>query len=457
MLNITYWEVYMFKNISRNARLIVGCIILFGLLSRVSQYFHLGFYYDLIETQYDWANWSVERGFVAFWQQYRPTGVDYLPGAIYVISTLQWLNTVLWDGKEYGFVFLIKLFNTFQDLIFAGLVTYLAQTIGKVKISTALYIGSTTFLLPSLWFISAVWGQFDTFPINMSLALCLMLYRGIENSSKKLTIGAGVMFGIILWFKLQAMLLLPAFILLWISYKKRKPVVQFFSGFALSSIVMLIVPILANGWRVGYAIGQVVIRSNNVTNGAYTFWPLVNMVKYGTDDWFNIGSYTITASKFAYFVYLILMSGFVYCLFNDKELLNYRVKTVWNHIQQLSFQSFILITSISSSIYFFFFTKMMSRYLHWGYLFAIVWLALIWNNKKHRVTALVGLGSIEIGYFLNQVGVYGWWNGTPSWPEWMVRNTPMNSWNLASWFHLIGIGILYYTSIRYLLNQQTKE
>jgi hypothetical protein len=441
-------------SLSRKTIAILGAFFILGLIARFSQYNHLGFYYDLIETQYDWARTLVNDGFFSFWKSY-PTGrIDYLPGAMYVIGAIQYLNTWVFGGGEYGFVALIKIFNTLNDLVFAGIITYLAKKYGNATDKFAAILGTATFLLPSLWFISAVWGQFDTFPINISMIMCVLLYRALSEQNNRFGLISGILFGATIWFKLQAVLLLPAIILLAISAKKMKPIKSYLNGFGISTVVILGVAAIANIERLGYVIGQVVLRSNNVTNGAATFWRLVNMVKYGNDDWFNIGSLTITASRFALVVYIVLMTVFVWSLFRlQKATLRYPKRALMN-IKIISMQSFFLVTAISSSIYFFFFTKMMSRYLHWGYLFGIGFLALNASNVKMRKPLITSLLLIEIGYFFNQIEVYGWWNGTPNWPEWISRNTPLYSWNVASWLFLVGIGTMFYTAIKYLHDQE---
>jgi Dolichyl-phosphate-mannose-protein mannosyltransferase len=439
-------DLYILPNKTKTIFFILFCL---AIIARVTNFFHLGFYYDLIETQYDWAKHSVDQGFFEFWRTYRQNGIDYLPGAMYVITPIQAINKLLFGGGEYGFGVLLKLFNTINDIIFAGIIYYFARIKGKTGSLAAFGLAITSLLLPSLWFISAVWGQFDTFPINISLIMCLLLHKALTEENLKLGMWSGVIYGATIWFKLQAILLLPALIVLFISAKKPQIRAKFINGFIYSTIAILIIPIISNAYRVGFAIAQVVVRSNNVTNGASTFWPLVDMVKYGNDDWFSIGSFTITASKFAYLVYIFAMGYFGLKLLNivPKNLLK-PLQTI-NKLKMISLESFILITAISSSIYFMFFTKMMSRYLHWGYLFSMVFLALIWNTK-YRIQLLIALALVEIGYFLNQIGVYGWWNSNPYWPDWIIHQTPIDKWHLSSWLNLIGLVGVYVIVITYL-------
>jgi hypothetical protein len=445
-----------FLQLSRKHKSIIIALCSFAIIARIANYFHLGFYYDLIETQYDWAKHSVDQGFFEFWRTYRQNGIDYLPGAMYIITPIQAINKLLFGGGEYAFVALLKLFNTLNDIIFAGIIYFFARTKGKTTAPEAFGLATTTLLLPSLWFISSVWGQFDTFPINISIIMCVLIHAALKNNNLKLGLWSGVLYGATIWFKLQAILLLPALIALFITAKKPEIKNKFITGFFYSSVLILTVPLIANAYRVGFAIAQVVVRSNNVTNGASTFWPLVDMVKYGNDDWFNIGNFTITASKFAYLIYILGMGYFGLKLLNIKlnTLLN-PIKTIAK-LKMISLEAFILITAISSSIYFMFFTKMMSRYLHWGYLFSMIFLTLVWNTK-YRLYLIASLILVELGYFLNQIGVYGWWNSNPYWPDWVIHQTPLDKWHTSSWLNLIGLIGLYITTIIYLNSKKTIE
>jgi hypothetical protein len=424
------------------------CLVAFAL--RAKEFFHSGFVYDLIETQYEWAKSSVDDGFISFWKNYRLGGIDYLPGAIYVISILQWLNTVFGNAGEGGFVFLLKLFNAVNDFVFAYFIFLIAKKLGKLTTNTSALLAITTLFLPSLWFISAVWGQFDTFPINLSIAMSYLLYSSFIEKNDKKALYAGGIFAAIIWFKLQGILLVPALFLLFISHKAWPQIKKFWLGFGGISFGMLIVPLLVNPIRLAFVIGQVLFRSNNVTNGAATFWPIVGMVKYGNDDWFTVLNITITASRFAYLVYILAMSYILIKLFGLKvqQLIAKPLKVIGN-LQPISFTHFVLVSSLSSSIYFMFFTKMMSRYLHWGYLFGLVLLVLTWKSNI-RGWLIASLACLEVGYFLNQIGVYGWWNTYPLWPRTLSQYGFISSYNLASWFNLFGLVLLFFTCAKYV-------
>lgn len=445
-----------FLKLSKKYQLIIIALVTLTFLARFVNYFHLGYIYDIISTQYSWAKNATDNGFISFWRDYTDN-LDYLPGAIYLGMIMQYISKFFGlfgiGGNEYGFVFVLKAFNTLNDFVFAYLLYFIGKKYTNLS-SIRLFITPVlSLILPSLWFISSVWGQFDTFPINLCIIATLLLYHGQQTKKASYGTLAGLIFGVSLSFKLQSILIFPPLAIMFITFKNK----QLFIRFAQASLGLLfstlIIPLLANTYRTGFVLAQVVIRSNNVSNGASSFWPLVDMRKYGTDLWFSIGSLDITASRVSYIVYIIAIGYLVFInLFPISSNLSLDPKKIWAKttlLAELSFLNFVTIMMISSSVYFFFFTKMMSRYLQFGFLFALIFLTLQTNISKFKIF-LSAILITEIGYFINQVGIYGYYNDNLAWAVAFERGIfGIDKVWLGSWFNLIGIGLIYILTIRF--------
>jgi Dolichyl-phosphate-mannose-protein mannosyltransferase len=443
-----------FSSLSKKYQIIIITLLAAGFIARFVNYFHLGYVYDLVSTQYSWAKNATDYGFISFWRNYQDS-LDYLPGAIYVGMVVEYINKFFGlfgvGGNEYGFVFILKAFNTLNDFLLAFLLYIIGKKYTDLKGVRLFITPVLSFMLPSLWFISSVWGQFDTFPVNLSIITTLLLYIGQEKKNPRYGLLAGAVYGFAFWFKLQSILLLPPLILLFITFKNNPLFVRFISAFSIMTVSMLTVPFFANVYRTGFVLAQVVIRSNNVSNGASSFWPLVDMRKYGTDLWFSIGRIDITASRVSYLVYIISMVLLLlqlFPIFKTKSVLN--PTTLWTKVmslQPLSFLNFAYIMMVSSSVYFFFFTKMMSRYLHFGYLYALIVLTLQTNISRFKLF-LAAILVTEIGYAINQMGIYGFYNSNPAWTASFEKGVfGIDKVWLASWFNLVGIAMIYILTI----------
>jgi hypothetical protein len=445
-----------FLQLSKKYQITILALFSLAFLARFINYFHLGYVYDLISTQYAWAKSATDNGFVGFWRDYQDS-LDYLPGAIYLGMVMQYINKFAGlfgiGGNEYGFVFVLKAFNTLNDLTFAYLLYHIGKKYASLSGVRLFVTPVISIILPSLWFISSVWGQFDTFPVNLCIISSLLLYHAQQ--TKKLDYGsfAGLVFGISLGFKLQSILIFPPLIIMFITFRNRELVFRFVSAFVGTLLATLIVPLIANANRTGFVLAQVVIRSNNVSNGASSFWPLVDMRKYGTDLWFSLGNLDITASKVSYLVYILAMSFLiVQILPSVKNIFSLNPKKVWSSLSslpELSYLHFSTIMMVSSSVYFFFFTKMMSRYLQFGFLFALIFLTIQTNTRrfKHFLLAIL---ITEIGYLINQVGIYGFYNDNPIWTQTFEKGVfGIDKVWLGSWFNLVGIVSIYVLSISY--------
>lgn len=196
--------------------LILG-LVLFGLYARITNSFHLGFEFDTVQTQYEWAKNANQLGYGAFWRDYQG-GIDYLPGALLLGMCFEFvgrfLDPVLPGDSAQAFVTVMKFFNMFVDLGIALICYYVARLYAKSSKEKSAFIAALAFSLPSVWFISNVWGQFDSLILLLALgSVILMYYRnkkgGVANVFKDLSFWSGVLFAVGFWLKPLIVLTIP--------------------------------------------------------------------------------------------------------------------------------------------------------------------------------------------------------------------------------------------------------
>jgi hypothetical protein len=185
-------------------------------------------------------------------------------------------------------------------------------------------------------------------------------------------------------------------------------------GFLLVSVIIIIPCAIFNYTRLGSTLFAVVGRQDIISNGGATMWRLLNMDGDATRYMIYFGTHGfLTVSMLGLSIYLIVMATLYYAFlqidFNGLKSLN--LAKIVN--RSLDFKNALILTAISSSAYFIFFTKMHSRYLHFGIVFGILSLAVI-NLGKDFYKWLALTLIVQIAYTLNQMSVYGDQIGDPN-------------------------------------------
>ena len=193
----------------------------FTLYIRISNLFSVGFYYDTVETEYAWAKYAYENGYGNFMRDYDGF-FDYLPGGlwygVFLESIARFLKNIIPGGGEHDFVFVMKFFNNIYDFLIASIIFLLAWKKGKLSSKTSLILATIVFSLPSLWIVSAIWGQFDSLIVLLGLVSILFLHKGLNQKNvpfwKSYVFCSGILFGIAFWTKIQVLIMLPVFLML---------------------------------------------------------------------------------------------------------------------------------------------------------------------------------------------------------------------------------------------------
>jgi hypothetical protein len=399
--------VSAFRQLKTSTKILVAAAILFGCIIRYVNLFHPGYEFDTVTTQYEWGLNADKMGFVGFWRDYAGF-LDYLPGAVYILGVLHWISSHFGDNAQ-AFVVALKSMNWIADIGFAAILVYIAKRYGKFTNHGALLLASFVYIIPSIWFVSVVWGQFDTLLVLFTLVSVLLLYRGVESKDqekpfyKDLVFWSGFVLALGFWFKLQTALVLPVLILFHLSYRNIVWIERQVAGWTLGTFLLLVVPFFVHPLRLVVNALQPFVRGDEITKGASTFWPLLGITGSGSDKVFDFNGFGLSVSLTGLLLFAGLMLLLVIRYFKvDLRKLPDIAKLLPN---KLSFLDFALIMTISSSLYFMLFTKMHSRYLHIGLLFAFVSFAAmgITSESKKWFWFVVIL---NFSYFLNQVGVY---------------------------------------------------
>ncbi|MEM1312480.1 MAG: hypothetical protein AAGF07_03375 [Patescibacteria group bacterium] len=202
--------------------------IVFGTVIRLQNLFHYGYYFDTVYTQYNWGKVGFEIGIFEFWKSYDGF-FDYSFLSL-ILETVLYSISRLFTETATGFVVALKSFNWFVEICLVGYVFRLVRKYSpeknlRVKYSISFFLGGLIYCLPSLWFVSAVWGQNDTL-ISLLGAISLELIflkpaNENNNLAKEKKFGniisifrdrffwSGLVFAFGFWIKQQIIMILP--------------------------------------------------------------------------------------------------------------------------------------------------------------------------------------------------------------------------------------------------------
>jgi len=405
---------------------IIISAFIFGTWIRYSNLSHVGFRFDIITTQYTWGKAVAERGFSDFWKNYDDY-FDYLPGALY-LDTAVYIASTPFGGSEEVFALLLKSVNWVSELVFVALVFITARKMGRRSYLSSGLLAGLAYVLPSFWFVSAIWGQIDSLVVVLSLIALMLLVQQDSTTNtfyKQSSWWSGILFGLALWIKMQPVLVLPVFVLIFIIKKNRKATKNFTAGFLMSTGVLLIAPLLLNPARLGYVIGAPFFRESVVSRSAVTFWTFIGTTR---QDFLNEEFHPETIYRI-----IALLGLSLYAVFSmGAVVLVYRpsIRAVLARIPRISdmlgtllkkevaVPGIFIVATISTIAYFEFMVKMYERYLHFGTMLAMLTLAML-RDRISVVLWLCGVVLLNLGNFLNLLGVYTWWGYEH--PAWLIQ------------------------------------
>lgn len=219
-----------FKSFSRVFKFFLIVAIIIGSLVRFLGLFNLGLYFDMIYTQYTWGKTAFDMGLFEFWKSY-PMSKHFDYPQLSLVYEFLIITTMYLFGKsdERTFVAIIKLVNWSIDLLIPVSILWLGQKFNpKNERNSQLTFGlaALSYVLPSIWFVSGIWGQNDSFVVLVTLGCLLLLFsqRDWKISNlisekttlninkiwyKNLAFWSGILFAFGFWVKQQPILLIP--------------------------------------------------------------------------------------------------------------------------------------------------------------------------------------------------------------------------------------------------------
>ena len=364
----------------------VGVCLVVGTAIRLANLFHLGFVFDTTETQHTWAMFANQMGLFNFWKNYAGP-FDYAPGSLLLLMGIKAVAS--WFSQSaVAFVAGIKLLNWAADMSIAWCAYWLARRSGNPQ--RGIMVAALVYILPSLWFVSSVWGQIDSPVMAMVLWSVVLLHDGVSRAQpgkfwQNRVFWSGVLWAIAYWIKMQAVLILPVFILIYLSQQARTKVRWHITGILAVCVPMLVV-FMTNPIRLVVVMAGIFGRSNDIAGGSATFWPLIGVT--GTADHSIIAGLGLSVNHLALVIYGVVMLFVLAKIYGVQMTLQ---KSFRKHMQDWhdkllelpNLSKIILVMTLSSAVYYLFFPKSLSLQSNIMYF-------------KDRLRAVFGWGGVNL-------------------------------------------------------------
>ncbi len=434
-----------FRELATFVQIIVVLSFILGTVLRLATMQGLGYYFDMVETQYTWATNAVDMGFFSFWNNYNDP-YDYMPGSLLLLMGVELVGRVF-GGGEYGFVYTLKSFNWLAEILLIVSLIYYArrQNINRNRIYI---VASIVYILPSLWFVSNIWGQMDSFIVLLMLISVMLMFWNKNSPGGRLFFWSGLIIGISFIIKLQTFLLFPVLVAFHLSLRNKQLFTSQLYGFLLPVVTTLSLCTAINWYRTGVVVFAPVWRQNTITNGAASLWPLLGMHGKGSDLFFNNTHVPVSVSLAGIFLYALLMVVFYlkirHITFRTFFAASINLKRFFPTIFPSNFtlQQFTFLMIMNSGFYYMLFTKMHSRYLHIATIFSLFSLFII-KKARFKYELVIPVLVIQFSYFINQMDVFKGGSNEPSWPGSFILNANFDTLAFASLINLLCLLWLY--------------
>jgi len=222
-----------------------------------------------------------------------------------------------------------------------------------------------------------------------------------------------------------------------------------FGVFLLTNVIFI--PLLiVNYVRLAKVTFATVGRIDVVGNGGATFLSLLSKNNLGSEVVFKAYNFSLSIGQLGLLIYLSLMT-YLFIKFFGLTLAKLKTLNLKNIFpKSFSILDFTLLFWVHSSAYFLFFTKMHSRYLHMGVIFAFFVLAF--QLPKWFKQAWLKLSvAFSVFYFLNQIGVFAANNKEPYWANQLSDSFQVNPWTISSIGLTVCFSVMYYLVLRYFV------
>jgi Gpi18-like mannosyltransferase len=324
-----------------------GLLLLFAILGILLTP-KIGFYWDTRS----WVTWTRAIGEFGLREVYSHSDCNYLPGFLYVLQFFS-----LFNPPDNDFLAKIIVLKTIVFLFEVFVLRFIFIRTPKIP----LWAMALLLINPALWFNSLIFAQVDG--IHSGLCVMSIFYLHEKKPGKGL-----LSFILALFFKLQSILFLPIFGLLWAVLILKLPIQRSLRSIfpaVLLSFLLLLPFRLDEVWHVvTHSIGYF----NRVSMNAYNIWYLISPsdpyeIKDTSDYLFHTTYRTLGTILF------IASTGFIYWLAFYKR----KIAHILQNIREMGMEKWGLLGAYSTLCFFFFFTQMHERYIHPAVLFGLVY------------------------------------------------------------------------------------
>lgn len=314
-----------------------------------------------------WSLYMANNGFKDLYDQFH---IVYAPAYMFLlwvsgeISTLFSLNAGTHE-------ILIKMWAVISDILGGYLIFLIGKKYGKQR--TGLLAGVIYSLNPAVFFNSSIWGQFDSIPATMLLAViyCFNLRKSIT---------AAILFGAAMLTKPQSVVLAPIVLILYFKSLSVRKIILTLTG-GICTYIFITVP-FASGRSLFW-----IVKLYLTSGGDYPY-----ATANGFNLWTLFGAQTVFDSE--------PFMGLTYAIWSLILLGGAAAVSVW--IIMKNRNSALTVYYVSYFICFaafMFGSRMHERYLFPALIFVMV--CIIWDRKLW-ITAAV----LSICHFVNQWYVY---------------------------------------------------
>lgn len=372
--------------------LLVFLVLIFT--GRIYGFNVISFVYDT-NMQNDWGTAVLNMGLYNFWHDYQKF-LDYLPGGILLFTGIRAV-TDLFNTSPEAFTWALKIFNTLVDIGFSLGVFYFFKNYFKFSKLKSIFIALCFFGSPALIYISNYWAQIDSVVVLLvCISICFFF-----NKTQRINnfILSGGFLSLALSLKLQAAMFLPVYGLFLFILKDKKSFINFVIGACIVFAIINLPFLLMSPPRTKFVFLQPFYRSDDITNGAPTFWTLFPSLTTSGSSVVSIGPVNISVATAGTIIFVaILLVVFIYAfkkLYQNKD----RLISAWG------LKIFIDLMIITNIAYYMFMTKMHSRYAHFAVLLSILSVAMM-KSSKARMVQIIFTAIFIATYTLNQITVH---------------------------------------------------
>jgi hypothetical protein len=370
-----------FNQLNLRVKFFVIFSLFLGSLLRFFGFFNLGYYFDMIETQYTWGKYAHQMGgFWIFWRDYPMSKHFDYPIISLIYENFLYITSLPFGGSEQTFIVFLKSFNWIFDLVLLVFLYQIWKFRSKKSQNLTIQNNSNWFftfiglvyILPSTWFISAVWGQNDTLIVLFSLFSIWILFDSNLDSkyqnflkSTNLNVNkknkadffnfqnfkfflksifldknflAGSFFAISFLIKPQPILVLPIILLYFFGQKTFKEIFK---------LGLWISPFLTFFWY-----GSTFYSQNQIfyDNSSFQFKFLKGILWKTSSNFYQISNWQIAANIGFWLLTLILFSLFlaeINSFFNSKNLyknseLSLKLTSTWQKLRRFGLGFFLI-------------------------------------------------------------------------------------------------------------------